>query len=405
MNNTDKAIRDDFPIFGNISGVYLDNAATSQKPQCVIDAEKTFYETINSNPMRGFYEISLAATKAVEDARNAVRRFINAESEKEIIFTTNSTSAINLAAYSLSAELTPCDRIVVSVAEHHSNMLPWREASRRTGAELVYMMCDEKGSFHEDEIERCITENTKIVAIGVVSNVTGARPPLEKIINAAHSVGAVVLADGAQSVPHEKTDVQALDIDLLAFSAHKMLGPMGVGVLYGKRKLLEKMPPFMTGGEMIESVTLGGEVYAELPHKFEAGTLNAAGIHAFKSAIDYYEKTDTDAIRQRELELTKYAFDGLSRIKNVRILGSEDYADHSGILSFTVDGVHPHDVSEILSADGICIRAGHHCAQPLLHHLGVYSSSRASLMLYNTTDEIDRFLHSVSTIRERMGYR
>lgn len=398
--------RSDFPIFGSISEAYLDNAATSHKPRCVIDAQRDFYERLNSNPMRGFYDLSLRATSAYESAREAVRRFINAESTKEIIFTNNATSAINLSAYSYGLSfITPCDRIVVSIAEHHSNMLPWRMAAAQTGAQLVYMKCGSDGSFSDEEIERCITSGTKLVAVAAVSNVTGAHAPLGKIIQAAHSVGAVVMVDGAQSVPHMKTDVQELDADFLAFSAHKMLGPMGVGVLYGKRELLEKMPPFLTGGEMIESVTVSDIKYAELPHKFEAGTVNASGAAALEAAVKYYEEVGIDNMREREDSLTQRAFEGLSRIQGVHIIGSSDPLCHTGILSFTVDGVHPHDVSEILASDGICIRAGHHCAQPLLSHLGVYSSSRASLMFYNTEDEIDRFLESVSTIRGRMGYK
>lgn len=407
MNNTLLTDhREDFPLLNQFDAAYLDNAATSQKPQCVIDAEKDFYEKLNSNPLRGFYDLSIAATDAYENARESVRRFIGAKSTKEIIFTANATSAINLAAYSYGlSNITSADRIVVSIAEHHSNMLPWQMVAAKTGAELEYMKCDEYGAFSDEEIERCITSNTKLVAIAAVSNVTGARAPIQKIIEAAHSVGAVVMLDGAQSVPHMKTNVKALDADFLAFSAHKMMGPMGVGVLYGKQELLEKMPPFMTGGEMIESVRLDGATYAQLPHKFEAGTVNAAGAAALDAAIRYYEKLGIDNIEQREQYLTQYAFDGLRQIPHVNIIGSSDSTDHTGILSFTIDGVHPHDVSAVLNDDKICIRAGHHCAQPLLAHLGVRSSSRASLMFYNTTEEIDKFLASVASVRKLMGYR
>ncbi len=405
MNNIISSHREDFPLLCGTDIAYLDSAATSQKPQCVINAEREFYEQLNSNPLRGFYDLSMAATSAYESAREAVARFINAKSTKEIIFTNNATSAINLAAYSYGLSfVTRCDRIVVSIAEHHSNMLPWRMVAEKTGAELVYMRCEKDGSFSDEEIERCITRSAKLVAVGAVSNVTGARVPLERIIESAHAVGAAVMADGAQSVPHMKTDVQALDADFLVFSAHKMLAPMGVGVLYGKRELLEKMPPFLTGGEMIDSVTTDEVVYAPLPQKFEAGTVNGAGAYGLKAAVEYYEKIGIDKMEQRERYLTGYAYDRLSALPHVNIIGSSDPDNHAGILSFTVDGVHPHDVSEILNGDGVCIRAGHHCAQPLLAHLGVYSSSRASLMFYNTTDEIDRFVESVSTIRERMGY-
>lgn len=402
MNNC----REDFPLLRGLSEAYLDNAATSQKPQSVIDAERSFYETLNSNPMRGFYDLSIRSTDAYENAREAVRRFIGAKSTREIIFTGNATSSINLVAYSYGlANIKAGDRIVVTVAEHHSNMLPWQMVAEKTGAELVYMMCNDRGEFTDEEISRVITSGTKLVAVGIVSNVTGSRAPVEKIVSAAHSVGAVVMLDGAQSVPHTKTDVCALDADFLAFSAHKMLAPMGVGVLYGKEELLEKMPPFLRGGEMIESVTLDGAVFAELPHKFEAGTVNAAGAAGLAAAIEYYEKHGIENMEQREKYLTEYAYSRLSAIPHVNIIGSLDPANHSGILSFTVDGVHPHDVSAVLNDDGICIRAGHHCAQPLLKHLGMRSSSRASLMFYNTEEEIDRFIKSAASIRKLMGYR
>ncbi len=405
-NNSFDAHREDFPIFSDLKDAYLDNAATSHKPYSVIEAEQTFYERYNSNPLRGFYPLSLEATNQVELARDKVRGFINAKSTKEIIFTKNATESINTAAFSFcTGNLKRGDKIVVAVTEHHSNMLPWRSAAKLIGADIEYLKCNNEGEFTAEEINRCIDERTKVVAVGIVSNVTGRTAPIDLIVQRAHQAGAVVFADGAQSVPHMKTDVQALDVDFLAFSGHKMLAAMGVGVLYGKEEILDKMPPFLTGGEMIDSVTLDEVTYAQLPSKFEAGTLNAAGIVSLGTAIDYYNSLDIEKIRQRELLLTKRAFEGLSAIPNVHIIGSSDHTDHAGILSFTVDGVHPHDVSEILSSDGICIRAGHHCAQPLLAHLGVYACSRASLMFYNTENEIDKFISSVSTIRQRMGYK
>ncbi len=395
----------DFPLLVKEPTIYLDNAATSQKPECVLEAEKEFYVNHNANPLRGFYPLSMEATDIYENARKKVQQFINAKSEREIIFTRNTTESINLVAYSYGlSNIKKGDEIVVSIMEHHSNMLPWQMVARNTGAELKYLECEADGSVSDETIEKAITDKTKLVACGHVSNVLGRVNPIDKIIKRAHDYGAVVVIDAAQSAPHMRIDVSAMDADFLAFSGHKMFGPMGIGVLYGKEKLLNAMPPFLTGGEMIESVTREGAKYAELPHKFEAGTVNAAGAAGLAAAIDFIEKIGFDVMEEREAALTAMAMEGLKAIPHVKILGSENPSEHTGIITFVIDDVHPHDVSAILEADGIDVRAGHHCAQPLLAHLGVRSATRASIMYYNTEEEIKALIDSVATVRKRMGY-
>lgn len=402
---TEARFREDFPLIMQNDTIYIDNAATAQKPQCVIDAEKSFYEVRNANPLRGFYPLSLAATDAYESARKVVRDFIHADSEKEIIFTRNTTESLNLVAFSYALHnLKAGDEVAVSIMEHHSNMLPWQMACQVTGAKLVYLECQQDGTLTDEVLEAGINERTKLVAIGHVSNVLGCVNPVRKIADRAHSYGAVVVVDGAQSAPHMKIDVHELGADFFAFSGHKLMGPMGIGVLYGRQELLESMPPFMRGGEMIDSVTRDGAVFAQLPHKFEAGTVNAAGAAGLAAAITYIEEIGFDYIEQRELALTTRAMEGLSKLPHVHIIGSENPANHTGIVAFTIDNVHPHDVSEIMAADGLDVRAGHHCAQPLLVHLGVYNTTRASFMFYNTEEEVDAFVGSVANVRRRMGY-
>lgn len=399
------ALREDFPLLNSEKTIYLDNAATSQKPSSVVEAERNFYFNQNANPLRGFYPLSLEATKAYEDARRKVANFINAKTDQEIVFTRNTTESMNLVAYSYGLSfIKPGDEIVVSILEHHSNMLPWRMVAEKTKAKLKYLFCDENGLITDRDINEVITKDTKLVAIGQVSNVLGCKNPIEKVIKKVHENGGVAVIDAAQSAPHMPINVQSLDADFLAFSGHKLLGPMGIGVLYVKENILKKMPPFLTGGEMIESVTIEKVTYAEGPQKFEAGTVNAAGAVGLKAAIDYIESIGFDEIIKKEDSLTKRAIDKLSALPHVHILGDKDYKNHHGIVSFTIDNVHPHDVSEILSSEGICVRAGHHCAQPLLKHLGVNSCTRASFMFYNTEEEIDAFVLSVSKIREKMGY-
>lgn len=397
--------RNDFPLIMQNKIIYIDNAATSQRPQCVIDAEGDFYKNYNANPLRGLYSLSVEATEVYENAREAVRKFIGAEKSNEIIFTRNTTESLNLVAYSYGlSNVKKGDEIVVSIMEHHSDLLPWQMVAETCGAELKFIECAKDGSIDLEKVKELITSRTKIVAMTQVSNVLGREYPVKEIAKLAHEKGAVMVVDGAQSTPHMRVDVTDLDADFFAFSGHKLLAPMGIGVLYGKEELLEKMPPFLSGGEMIDSVTRISAVYAELPHKFEAGTVNAAGAAGLKAAIDYIEKVGFDYIGEREIALTSRAIEKMKKIPNVNIIGSENADEHTGIVTFTIDNVHPHDISEILAADGIAVRAGHHCAQPLLTHLGLNSTARASFAFYNTEDEVDKFTDSVATIRERMGY-
>lgn len=397
--------RNDFPLLMQNKIIYIDNAATSQRPQCVIDAEGDFYKNYNANPLRGLYSLSVEATEVYENAREAIRKFIGAEKSNEIIFTRNTTESLNLVAYSYGlSNVKKGDEIVVSIMEHHSDLLPWQMVAETCGAELKFIECAKDGSIDLEKVKELITSRTKIVAMTQVSNVLGREYPVKEIAKLAHEKGAVMVVDGAQSTPHMRVDVTDLDADFFAFSGHKLLAPMGIGVLYGKEKLLEKMPPFLSGGEMIDSVTRTSAVYAELPHKFEAGTVNAAGAAGLKAAIDYIEKVGFDYIGEREIALTSRAIEKMKKIPHVNIIGSENADEHTGIVTFTIDNVHPHDISEILAADGIAVRAGHHCAQPLLMHLGLNSTARASFAFYNTEDEVDKFTDSVATIRERMGY-
>ncbi len=397
--------RDDFPLLMQNKIIYIDNAATSQRPQCVIDAESDFYKNYNANPLRGLYSLSVEATEVYENAREAVRKFIGAKKSNEIIFTRNTTESLNLVAYSYGlSNVKKGDEIVVSIMEHHSDLLPWQMVAKTCGAELKFIECAKDGSIDLEKVKELITSRTKIVAMTQVSNVLGREYPVKEIAKLAHEKGAVMVVDGAQSTPHMRVDITDLDADFFAFSGHKLLAPMGIGVLYGKEELLEKMPPFLSGGEMIDSVTRTSAVYAELPHKFEAGTVNAAGAAGLKAAIDYIEKVGFDYIGEREIALTSRAIEKMKKIPHVNIIGSENADEHTGIVTFTIDNVHPHDISEILAADGIAVRAGHHCAQPLLTHLGLNSTARASFAFYNTEDEVDKFTDSVATIRERMGY-
>ena len=397
--------RADFPLLESSDVIYMDNAATSQRPQAVLDVMNEFYKHHNANPLRGVYKLSVEATQDYENARAKVAKFIGAAGSEEIVFTRNATESLNLVAYSYGLNnIKAGDEIVVSILEHHSNMLPWQMVAKATGAKLVFLDCEEDGEITKAEIDSKINENTKIVACTQISNVLGIPTPIEYIIEKAHSVGAVAVVDGAQSIPHKKIDVKALDADFFAFSGHKLCGPMGIGVLYGKKELLDSMPPFLSGGEMIEYVTRDSATYAELPHKFEAGTVNAEGAVGLAAAIDYIEGVGYDKIEAIEKELSAYAIETLSKNKYVRILGSKDPKKHSGIINFILEGVHLHDVLTILDSKGIAVRAGHHCAQPLLQHLKINSTTRASLSFYNTKEEIDALAVALSDIRKEMGY-
>ncbi len=401
---TEQQILAEFPLLQNDSTIYLDNAATSQKPKCVLNAEKFYYEHNNANPMRGLYPLSVAATDAYEQARTTVANFIQAPSPKNVVFTRNTTESLNLVAhgYGLS-QLKAGDELVVSITEHHSNLLPWQMVAKRTGARIRYLLCEPDGSFTQEELDRVFTDKTKLAAIAQVSNVLGRKNPIEDVVKRLRASGGVLVLDVAQSVPHMPVDVQALDADFVAFSGHKTFASMGIGVLYGKAALLEKMEPFLLGGEMIETVRLDKVTYAPVPHKFEAGTVNVAGAVGLASAIDFMKRVGFSTMMKREEALTKQFMEGLASIPQVEVLGSSDYRDHCGIVTFVVKEVHPHDVSQLLSADGIAVRAGHHCAQPLLTHLGVRSTTRASMMFYNTSKEVEKAVESISTIRGRLG--
>lgn len=397
--------RQDFPLLRENPIVYLDSAATAQRPDVVIEAEMEFYRKYNANPLRGLYSLGIEATDRYEEARECVAKFIHAASAKEIIFTRNATESLNLVAYSYGlSHLREGDEIVVSILEHHSNQLPWRMVAEKTGAVVKYLECDRQGHILDADLQAAFSEKTKLVAVTQVSNVLGIRTPIEKIVALARKSGAVVVLDAAQSTPHMEVDVQKLGVDFLAFSGHKLMAPMGIGVLYGRKELLSEMPPFLTGGEMIRTVTRDKVVYAELPHKFEAGTVNGAGAWALAAAIRYLQEVGYEQIQKQELLLTTQLMDGLKKVLHVQIQGSPDPKEHCGIVSFTIDGVHPHDVSSILDADGIAVRAGHHCAQPLMQQIGVMSTTRASMYFYNTEEDIEKLLASVQTIRRRMGY-
>mgnify|MGYP001657769445 FL=1 len=397
--------RQDFPLLRENPIVYLDSAATAQRPDVVIEAEMEFYRNYNANPLRGLYSLGIEATDRYEEARECVAKFIHAASAKEIIFTRNATESLNLVAYSYGlSHLQKGDEIVVSILEHHSNQLPWRMVAEKTGAVVKYLECDRQGHISDADLQAAFSEKTKLVAVTQVSNVLGIRTPIEKIVALARKSGAVVVLDAAQSTPHMEVDVQKLGVDFLAFSGHKLMAPMGIGVLYGRKELLSEMPPFLTGGEMIQTVTRDKVVYAELPHKFEAGTVNGAGAWALAAAIRYLQEVGYEQIQKQELLLTTQLMDGLKKVPHVQVQGSPDPKEHCGIVSFTIDGVHPHDVSSILDADGIAVRAGHHCAQPLMQQIGVMSTTRASMYFYNTEEDIEKLLASVQTIRRRMGY-
>lgn len=405
MDLQNNPYRKDFPLLMEQNVVYLDSSATSQRPFSVLEAEKKFYECANANPLRGLYGLSMEATNQVEHARELVQNFIHANKACEIIFTRNATESLNLLAYSYGlSHLKAGDEIIVSIMEHHSNMLPWQMVAEQTGATIRYLECTDEGEITEEHLNAVFSDKTKLVAIAHISNVFGRINPVETIISMAHERGAVVVMDCAQSALHVPIDVQKLDADFIVFSGHKMLAPMGIGVLYGKESLLKEMPPFLVGGEMIESVTIHGAKYAELPYKFEAGTGNAGGAVALGAAIAYIQSVGFDAIQEREHALTAFALEKMKEIEGVHMIGSKNADEHCGILTFILDGVHPHDVSSILDFDQIAVRAGHHCAQPLMDYLKVSSTTRASIAFYNTQEDIEKFVESLSQIRRKMGY-
>ena len=398
-------LKQDFPVFDAYKElVYLDSSATSQKPRSVIEAVEKYYREENANPLRGLYDLSVRATEAYENAREAVRGFIGAKSTREIVFTRNATESLNLAAYSWGrANIKAGDELLVAVSEHHSNLLPWQNLAREKGAKLNFLECDRQGEYTAEALKSALTSNTRLFAVAQVSNIFGRVNPIKEFAEICHENGTLIVCDGAQSVPHMAVDVGELGVDLFAFSGHKMYAPMGIGVLYGREELLEKMPPFLYGGEMIELVTRESATYAELPHKFEAGTVNAGGAVGLHAAIDYIDRIGFGEIAAREDRLTALAFNEMKELPFVHILGSDKAEEHHGIIAFTVEGVHPHDVAAVFDADGIAIRAGHHCAQPLHQYLGVQSSARMSLAFYNDERDIERFIATLKTVRGRMG--
>ncbi len=400
----DREILRQFPCLDG-SFVYLDNSATTQKPQCVLDAMMHYYAHENANPMRGLYALSLKATESYEDARETVRSFINAASAEEIIFTRNATEGLNLIAYTYGrAFLKEGDEVVITIMEHHSNMLPWQQLCKEKGAKLSYILPEKDGRISEECFRSYMNPNVKLVAMTQVSNVLGVENDIQNFARIAHQQGAVFVCDGAQSVPHMKVDVQALDCDFLSFSGHKIYGPMGIGVLYGKRELLDRMPPFLFGGEMIEYVTTEGATWNELPHKFEAGTVNAGGAVGLAAALRYVSELGFERLEERELYLTRMMMQEMQRLPYVHILGSEKPEEHHGIMTFTVDGVHPHDIAAIFDEHHVDIRAGHHCAQPLMKFCHTPSTVRASIGLYNTEEDVLEFIAALKKIREEMGY-
>lgn len=376
--------------------VYLDSAATTQKPISVINSIKNYYEQSNANPHRGAYELSVLATEAYDEAREKVKKFINAKYREEIIFTKNATESFNLLAMSYGMNfISEGDEIVISIAEHHSNLIPWQQVAKAKGAILKYMYTDENGELTEDEVRSKITEKTKIVSITHVSNALGTINPVKEIAEYAHSKGAIVIVDGAQSVPHMKVDVRDIDADFLVIAGHKLLAPMGIGVLYGKKELLEKMPPLMFGGDMVEYVYEQETTFNVLPYKFEAGTQNVEGAVGLSKAIDYLNEIGMDNIEKIEKELMTYAYEEMSKLEYVKIYGPKDIDKRGGVLSFEIDGVHSHDVASIFDTFGVCIRAGNHCAQPLMRYMGINATSRASLYFYNTKEDVDRLIEAV----------
>ncbi len=401
-------IAKDFPTLNSLENgkrlAYLDSGATSHKPVSVIEAVKNYYETSNANPHRGVYELSAKATAIHEKARSKLKTFINAPKEKEIIFTKGATEALNLIAYSYGMSfLKSGDEIIVYAAEHHANFVTWQRVAQVTGAIIKYVHPDSNGHFDLKEYEQKLSIKTKIVAVAEVSNVLGVRTPVEVITEMAHSVGAVVVLDCAQSIPHKKVDVKAMNVDFIAFSAHKMYGPMGIGALYGKEELLEKMPPFLYGGDMIAGVHESGSEYAGLPEKFEGGTQNIAGEAGLIAAMDYVENIGWDKIVEHEKLLMTRLLNGMKSLGFMEVYGDLRPEFKTGVVAFNVKDVHPHDTASILDMDGIAVRAGHHCAQPLMDHLQINSCCRASLGIYNTEQDIDQFLESLPRIRGVMG--
>ena len=390
-------IKKDFPIFENKNIAYLDSGATTQKPRYVLDKINEYYEKSNANPHRGAYSLSVEATELYEGARAKIANFINAKYPEEIIFSKNASESLNLVAYSYGLDnLFEGDEVVLSIMEHHSNLVPWQMVTKKTKSTLKYMYINKDFELSKEEIESKITDKTKIVAITQVSNVLGTINNVKEIRKYAHKKGAKVLVDASQSSPHMKVDVRDLDADFLAFSGHKMLAPLGIGVLYGKREILNKMNPFLMGGDMIEYVYEQNTTFAPLPNKFEAGTQNVEGVVGLSAAIDYIEKIGYEEIDKIEKEVVSYAIDELSKLDFLTIYMTPNRENHSSVISFNINGVHPHDVASILDSENVCVRSGNHCAQPLMRFLGIDSTCRASFYFYNTKEDVDRLVKALN---------
>ena len=394
MNNKD--LRKDFPIFENRDIVYLDSGATTQRPIQVIDAIDNFYKKNNANPHRGAYSLSIDATNEYENTRAKIAKFINAPKAEQIIFSKNASESLNLIAYSYGlTNLKKDDEVVISIMEHHSNLVPWQFVTKQTESKLSYMYINDNFELSIDEIKKKITDKTKIVGITHVSNVLGTINPVKDIIDYAHKKGAVVVLDASQSIPHMKIDVQELDADFVVFSGHKMLAPLGIGVLYGKEELLNKMPPFLMGGDMIEYVYEQDTTFAPLPNKFEAGTQNVEGVVGLGAAIDYINQVGYDTIQEIEESVVNYALDELSKLEFIDLYTTKNRQNHSAVISFNIRGIHPHDVASILDSCGVCVRSGNHCAQPLMRFLKIDSTCRASFYFYNTKEDVDRLVEAL----------
>ena len=394
MNNKD--LRKDFPIFENRDIVYLDSGATTQRPIQVIDAIDNFYKKNNANPHRGAYSLSIDATNEYENTRAKIAKFINVPKAEQIIFSKNASESLNLIAYSYGlTNLKKDDEVVISIMEHHSNLVPWQFVTKQTESKLSYMYINDNFELSIDEIRKKITDKTKIVGITHVSNVLGTINPVKDIIDYAHKKGAVVVLDASQSIPHMKIDVQELDADFVVFSGHKMLAPLGIGVLYGKEELLNKMPPFLMGGDMIEYVYEQDTTFAPLPNKFEAGTQNVEGVVGLGAAIDYINQVGYDTIQEIEESVVNYALDELSKLEFIDLYTTKNRQNHSAVISFNIRGIHPHDVASILDSCGVCVRSGNHCAQPLMRFLGIDSTCRASFYFYNNKEDVDKLVEAL----------
>mgnify|MGYP000956073136 FL=1 len=383
----------DFPIFENKDIAYLDSGATTQKPTSVLEAIEKFYKNENANPHRGAYGLSIEATEIYENTRDKIAKFINAKHREEIIFSKNASESLNLIAYSYGLDnLKKDDEIVLSIMEHHSNLVPWQMVAKKTESKLNYMYINDNFEISDEEIETKITDKTKIVGITHVSNVLGTINNIEKIIKYAHKKGAIVVVDGSQSIPHMEIDVQKLDADFFVFSGHKMLAPLGIGILYGKKEILNKMNPFLMGGDMIEYVYEQETTFAPLPNKFEAGTQNVEGVIGLGAAIDYIKNIGYNKIQEIEKEVTSYARQELSKLEYLTLYLTPNEEKHSSVISFNIKGVHPHDVASILDSENVCVRSGNHCAQPLLRSMEIDSTCRASFYIYNTKEDVDKLV-------------